>query len=326
MADIDEVLERLVTDAAFRDRLGSDPAAALAAYDLSTDDLQLLASSLDDSEGQQHGVEQRTSKSAVVGLLASLTGGGGGGASEALKGGKGGSDPAQFFAYAPPGGGNDPSQAAVDFFAPADVTGNGPTDISGNAPADVLGNTSPAISLEKQPPAPLGGAADVWKTAPGDVKGHGAAIGDIKGLKIAPGVDTITGNLAPASPTDVNGDLNAIHFKYGEARTGATDAPPDEIQKVSPARRDSLAIKMNDASASSGAADGNLAPEAGAAPRKLDMPSLKAGGTSVNGDGSPAELIGLLQPPTGDGAKGIDIGQMKAGDTNADDFLTVEDA
>lgn len=88
MADIDTVLERLVTDSAFRQELSEDPAAALASYDLSIDDLKLLASSLDSGDDSQRGVEQRTSKSAVVGLLASLTGGGGGAGSGVRPGGK----------------------------------------------------------------------------------------------------------------------------------------------------------------------------------------------------------------------------------------------
>ena len=77
LADIDEVLERLVTDTGFRGELERDPAAALAGYSLTERELQLLASSLDSGDDAQRGVEQRTSKSAVVGLLASLSGGGG---------------------------------------------------------------------------------------------------------------------------------------------------------------------------------------------------------------------------------------------------------
>jgi len=78
MADIDIVLERLVTEPQFRTALAKDPAGALAAYDLNEQDLQLLAGSLDEGDDDaQRGVEQRTSKSAVVGLLASLAGGGG---------------------------------------------------------------------------------------------------------------------------------------------------------------------------------------------------------------------------------------------------------
>lgn len=80
MADIDIVLERLVNESRFRTELTQDPAAALASYDLSEPDLQLLAGALDDGDDGQRGVEQRTSKSAMVGLLASLTGGEGQGA------------------------------------------------------------------------------------------------------------------------------------------------------------------------------------------------------------------------------------------------------
>jgi hypothetical protein len=73
MAGIDEVLERLITDLGFRRRLREDPAAALQGYDLDKSDLELLASQLDDSGGgQARGVEQRTSKSALFGLLAGL--------------------------------------------------------------------------------------------------------------------------------------------------------------------------------------------------------------------------------------------------------------
>lgn len=82
MADIDLVLERLVMDTAFRAALADDPAEALRGYDLTAQDLQLLAGSLDDGDDAQRSVEQRTSKSAMVGLLASLTGGGGGGGAE----------------------------------------------------------------------------------------------------------------------------------------------------------------------------------------------------------------------------------------------------
>lgn len=77
MADVDDVLERLITEEAFRQRLAADPAAALAGYDLSAGDLALLATSFDDAGNVQRGVEQRTSKSALVGLIATLAGGGG---------------------------------------------------------------------------------------------------------------------------------------------------------------------------------------------------------------------------------------------------------
>ena len=78
MSDIDDVLERLVTDAAFRDALADDPAVALAGYSLEEGDLEVLAASLDDGGASEHGVERRTSKSAIFGVLLGFAGGGGG--------------------------------------------------------------------------------------------------------------------------------------------------------------------------------------------------------------------------------------------------------
>ncbi|MDQ3954968.1 MAG: Os1348 family NHLP clan protein [Actinomycetota bacterium] len=76
MAGIDEVLERLVGDAEFRKTLAEDPKAALAGYDLTREDLELLSAQLDESTGGEHGVEQRTSKSAMMGLIAGIVGAG----------------------------------------------------------------------------------------------------------------------------------------------------------------------------------------------------------------------------------------------------------
>jgi hypothetical protein len=69
MAGIDEVLERLVVDPAFRERMQTDPAAALSGYVLHAEDLEVLAATLDASEGGDHTVEQRTSKSAFLSAL-----------------------------------------------------------------------------------------------------------------------------------------------------------------------------------------------------------------------------------------------------------------
>jgi hypothetical protein len=77
MSDIDDVLERLVTDAGFRAALADDSATALAGYSLEEDDLEVLAASLDDGGVSEHRVEQRTSKSALLGLIGPFTGGGG---------------------------------------------------------------------------------------------------------------------------------------------------------------------------------------------------------------------------------------------------------
>ncbi len=74
MSDVDEVLERLVTDQAFRTRLQDDPVAALGGYVLEEDDLAVLAATLDEGQGSDHGVEQRSSKSALFQALALLSG------------------------------------------------------------------------------------------------------------------------------------------------------------------------------------------------------------------------------------------------------------
>jgi hypothetical protein len=78
MSDIDDVLERLVTDEGFRAALADDPAAALTGYSLGEEDLEILAATLDEGGVEEHGVEQRTSKSALLGLIAGLADGGGG--------------------------------------------------------------------------------------------------------------------------------------------------------------------------------------------------------------------------------------------------------
>lgn len=81
MAGIDDVLERLVGDEAFRKALASNPAEALSGYQLTRADLELLATQFDDAPDAERAVEQRTSKSAMMSLLSSLDGliGGGGG-------------------------------------------------------------------------------------------------------------------------------------------------------------------------------------------------------------------------------------------------------
>lgn len=77
MAGIDEVLERLVAEPEFRAQLRSDPAAALSGYVLYDEDLEVLAATLDESEGGDHDVEQRTSKSTLLGLVVGFSGAGG---------------------------------------------------------------------------------------------------------------------------------------------------------------------------------------------------------------------------------------------------------
>ena len=79
MAGIDEVLERLLTDAQFGRHLAQDPASALAGYELTADDLTLLSTQVSFDPGALSLVEERISKSSFFGLLTTITGGLGGG-------------------------------------------------------------------------------------------------------------------------------------------------------------------------------------------------------------------------------------------------------
>jgi hypothetical protein len=93
MADIDDVLERLVTDHGFTRQLAQDPAGALAGYDLSEDDFSLLSSQVSFDRRAQPTVEERVSKAGVFGLLSSLTAGLGGlGGPDTMPAGLGGPD------------------------------------------------------------------------------------------------------------------------------------------------------------------------------------------------------------------------------------------
>lgn len=72
MADIDDVMERIVNDPSFRGALRGDPRRALDTYDLSPTDLQLLATAITDAPGTRGAVEGRQSRSAMVGMLGQL--------------------------------------------------------------------------------------------------------------------------------------------------------------------------------------------------------------------------------------------------------------
>lgn len=77
MADLSDVLERLITDPGFRQQLKDDPAVALEGYHLDEGELELLSTQIDEGSGKGGSVEQRTSKSALAGLLGLFGGGGG---------------------------------------------------------------------------------------------------------------------------------------------------------------------------------------------------------------------------------------------------------
>ncbi|HEU0234959.1 MAG TPA: hypothetical protein VFR14_00820 [Candidatus Limnocylindrales bacterium] len=72
MPGLDDVLERLITDPAFRDRLATDRRAALAGYDLSPDDLALLDAQVSGAVGGTAAMEGRTTKAGMFGLLGGL--------------------------------------------------------------------------------------------------------------------------------------------------------------------------------------------------------------------------------------------------------------
>jgi hypothetical protein len=74
MSDFDTVLERLVTDPGFPAALAADPATALAGYQLSAEEVDLLRSQVSAGDGGDRTVETRTSKASMMGLLAPLAG------------------------------------------------------------------------------------------------------------------------------------------------------------------------------------------------------------------------------------------------------------
>jgi hypothetical protein len=75
MAGIEDVLDRLRTDPAFRAQLGTDPRSALAGYELTAEDLTRLVNLVDATNRDKSIVEQRTSKAGFFGLFAQITDG-----------------------------------------------------------------------------------------------------------------------------------------------------------------------------------------------------------------------------------------------------------
>jgi hypothetical protein len=85
MSDFDAALERLVTDPAFKSALAADPTAALAGYQLSDDEVELLRSQVSTDTGGERTVETRTSKASMMGLLGQFGGMGLGGGAPAAE-------------------------------------------------------------------------------------------------------------------------------------------------------------------------------------------------------------------------------------------------
>ncbi|MFL6143378.1 MAG: hypothetical protein ACJ72N_16125 [Labedaea sp.] len=71
MPGIEDALARLHADPAFRAQLATDPRSALAGYELSADDLSVLARKV--GANGRSVVEQRTSRAGFFGLFAEIT-------------------------------------------------------------------------------------------------------------------------------------------------------------------------------------------------------------------------------------------------------------
>lgn len=296
MADIDDVLERVVTDAAFRSELARDPGAALAAYDLSESDLELLASSLDSGDDTQRGVEQRTSKSAVVGLLASLSGGGGHhdeGVRKHIGNIKWGDRQAPGKGTAAPGGilradlggledGQIRNQSPIGVDEVGRVPGRpkaGEISVSRDMAPGSGGATDPE-ALAKVPGKPKPGEITLTRSqSSGSDPATGGPAVDAHNIKLTNA--TVDDRLAP--PSTGGPDEIAHPIKLTNATVDDRLAPPSK----SGPDEDALHIKLKHS---------DVTP----AGRKIDIPPMKAGDTSVV----------RLGAPTGDEV----------------DFLTIEDA
>jgi hypothetical protein len=132
MSDFDTVLERLLADPAFRASLAADPARALAGFQLSADETELLQAQVSADAGGHHQVEQRTSKASLFGLLSPLAGVGPG-IGDATGAGAGGA-----------GGGMSGMAHGVDLGAPGQAGtesfGAGPTQGFASAATQGFGN------------------------------------------------------------------------------------------------------------------------------------------------------------------------------------------
>lgn len=250
MADINTVLERLVTEAAFRARLRSDPAGALAGYALSQEDLEVLAASLDDPAGNDHAVEQRTSKSAFLGALTGLLEAGGGGSADAASGGAApdettaeGGDTRLFDIYglAPDAGGSDPaagegegSNLGAEVVRDAeedelDPAGDAPPGPSGDAhPEDAEAGAVGSTARDEAAPdgggsqdEPSRGTQDLGE-APADPPAAN------EGIKLQ-GFGSFSTGKATAGAPDPEGGMNDLSF---EDRPGAESGSPEAAQAI----------------------------------------------------------------------------------------------
>jgi len=69
MSDFDDVLERLLSDPDFKNALGRNADAALAGYQLTAEERDLLGAQVDLGAGDERTVEMRVTKSGVMGMV-----------------------------------------------------------------------------------------------------------------------------------------------------------------------------------------------------------------------------------------------------------------
>ncbi|MFY1695584.1 MULTISPECIES: Os1348 family NHLP clan protein [unclassified Solwaraspora] len=142
MSDFDTVLERLLTDAGFAARLAADPVGALAGYQLTADERELLATQAGDAApGATAAVETRANQSSAFGLFSPLTGmlDGFGDIGSAVSGFGGAQPPASGFGAADPavsGLGPAPAVPSAEFgAAPVEPAGFGSAPVEPVEPA-----------------------------------------------------------------------------------------------------------------------------------------------------------------------------------------------
>jgi hypothetical protein len=164
MAGLDDVLERLVNDPRFRQLLADDPATALAGYQLSADDLEVVATTVAEAPAGAGGLESRQSKSALFSLFSQVadvvgqpsSGRGGSSLPVASRGGSAaGADDVPFNPQPEPPA---PSDLAGSTAPGADVMFNPQPDPP--MPSDLAGSTTPGADVmfnpQPDPPAPGG--------------------------------------------------------------------------------------------------------------------------------------------------------------------------
>jgi hypothetical protein len=153
MSDFDDVLERLLNDPTFQARLSADPQAALAGYSLDAQERELLGAQLVGGDSGGRGVETRTNKSGVIGLIGPAL---------------------SAFGLAPGGGG-----PGTETFGNAPSHGggvHGATETFGTAPGGAVPDVSaPGGSIpggaQTFGAAPPAGATQTFGTAPQGVPG-----------------------------------------------------------------------------------------------------------------------------------------------------------